>query len=256
MKLNGNTFIKHARIIINIVCIIGWIVVAMGFKVTSDLRNDISVINTTTSTLVNNLETEIASIKDENELLKKRLNEDLSLGKFVIELMTEVRAKLSPMRKQIVAQTVVRVANNIFKERDHKYHFAVLLAMESKFNNNAKSKVDATGIAQIMPKYAKEFANICGIHDYTKNDLKDLELNMTIGACQFNALLHNKTINGNVAAALVAYNAGINSVSFRSLVGLKNIENLEPANYVARFTFLSSEIKNLVKETEDEKKKE
>lgn len=210
---------------------------------TSVLNSKISALNV----IIKNNEKELTDYRT-------RLKDDLELGRFVLSLMSEVKTDLSSTMKQIVAQAVVRVANNIFIEKQHKFHFAVMLAMESKFDNKAKSSVGATGIAQIMPKFADSFAKSCGIDDYSNNDLNDLEVNLTIGACQFNALLLNKNINGNVAAALVAYNAGINSVSFRSLVGLKNMEHVEPANYVARFTFLSSKMENLIKESEDKEK--
>jgi len=242
-----------------------FITLLSSLKIAS-LYDEITTINTVCGDVTSSLNKDInlgdkllLRAKKQITLLNKRLKRDLGLGKFVLELMNEVKSELSPMRKQLVAQTVVRVTNNIFDKMEYKYHFAVLLAMESKFDNNAKSPAGAVGIAQIMPKFAKGFAKVCGIDDYTFKDLRDLELNMTIGACQFNALLLNKNINGNVASALVAYNAGINSISFRSLVGLKNIKHIEPANYVARFTFLSSEIKNLVKKSEkavEERQKE
>ncbi len=180
----------------------------------------------------------IKLLKVQMEELKRQEAEDMALGQFVLSLMNEVNANLSPMRKILVAQTVVRVTNNIFDKKEQKYNFAVLLAIESKFNNTAVSPVGAAGISQVMPQYAKEFATKCGINDYKPDDLKDIELNMTIGACQFNALLQSEKIKGVVAAALVAYNAGINSTSFKSLVGLRNIENVESASYVTKFQFL------------------
>jgi membrane-bound lytic murein transglycosylase MltF len=215
------------------------IVVTLSLVITIKIGNDYVDKN-------KNIFEEYETVKADIQSYRNQLEEDYKLGSFIMMLMDEVKADLSPIKRQILAQTIVRVTNNIFEKQDHKYNFAVLLALESKFNNNAKSPVGAVGISQIMPKYAESFAKICGIDDYTPNDLLDAELNMTIGACQFNALMMNKTINGNVAAALVAYNAGINSVSFRDIVGLKNITASESASYVAKFTFLTSKVTEIL----------
>lgn len=205
------------------------------------------------------LETTLAEnqqIKDDYEPRVLLETEDLEIARLTLLLMNQVNVKMSDARKQMVVQTVVRVTRNVLSTKEHREQFAVLLAIESKFNNKAKSPAGAVGVAQIMPQYAHEFAQICNINDYKKADLNDLELNMTIGACQFRALIESPVINGNVAAALVAYNAGKHSISFKNLTRLRNIDHPEPPNYVARFTFLSEEVKRLSETVELNKKGE
>jgi soluble lytic murein transglycosylase-like protein len=130
----------------------------------------------------------------------------------------------------------------VFDTEQQKQSFAVLLAIESKFDRTAKSSAGAIGAAQIMPQYSKEFAQLCGIHDFVEKELYDLELNIVIGACQFKALL--QSLNGNVAAALVAYNAGKHSMSLKELQGSRNMQNQESLNYVSRFLYVSERAKN------------
>ena len=202
------------------------------------------------------LQTQQVSEDEEVVEIPSKEKEDRSVAKLVLLLMDQVNVDISEARRQIIVQTVVRVTGGIFKEQLHREHFAVLLAIESRFDNGAKSKVGAVGVAQVMPQFAKEFAKICAINDYKRSDLDDMELNMTIGACQFRALLESPVINGNVAAALVAYNAGKHSSSFKNLLRQRNIKHPEPPNYVARFTFLSEEVKKLSDKIEAELEKE
>jgi len=184
---------------------------------------------------------EIRKVKTSQEKM------DEQLGNFIKHLMIEVRAKLTPVHQDLTAQMIVRVANSIFTEQEQKYQFATLIAIESKFDNAAKSTSGAIGITQIMPKYMNDFGKLCNLK-LNKNDLLIAEINMILGACQFRALLQHPLINNNVSAALVAYNAGINSKSFRQLIGLENIDNIETASYTTKFNYLTNKVSNKIKE--------
>lgn len=168
------------------------------------------------------------------------------LGQFVLNLMNQTEVKMSPARRQIIARTVVRVANDVFDHPEHKRWFATVLAIESRFDSKARSKAGAMGIGQLMPQYARGFAKMCGIDDYHPADLKDVELNMTFGACLFRALLESDRIKGNVNAALVGYNAGTKSKSLQQLNRMMNITNKETVNYIARWNFVSESAKNIL----------
>ena len=191
-------------------------------------------------------------LKLNTELKKNKIHEcssetnleDYKLSLYVRNLMDQVGARVSDKKKNILVQTVIRVSNSIFDKQKHKYWYASVLAIESKFDTKARSHVGAQGIAQLMPQFAKGFAKLCGIDDYHRSDLRDAELNMMYGACFFKSLLNNNTINGNVAGALVGYNAGTNSKSFKQLKKLTNITNQETSNYVTKFTYVSEEAKN------------
>lgn len=240
--------------LIVLVIAVGWVFYQKKTSQVHNLSSEIEVLR-------NQVSTHKAQIKElrKKALLLKKYEEqdkkDAALGNYVIRLMDQVGTKITGPRKQITARTVVRVTRDIFETEEERRQFATLLAIESKFNNKSKSSVGAQGISQIMPKFAKSFAKVCGIKDYTKSDLQDLELNMTIGACWFKALLEQKSIKGNVSAALVAYNAGSKSAAFKQLRGLSNMNN-ETSNYVTRFTFLKGEVKRLLEEENQKKEAE
>jgi membrane-bound lytic murein transglycosylase MltF len=182
--------------------------------------------------------------------------EEEELGQYIYSLMNIVNANLSDTKKQITTRAIIRVTFDVLEKQDQRKQFATLLAIESKFNNSAKSPVGATGISQIMPQYSKDFAQLCGIKDYTEADIVDLEINLYLGACLFRALLESPSINNNVALALVAYNAGKGSKAFDQLKRLSNIENTETSNYVAKFTYLRSAVSNIIQKQEEVKTQE
>jgi hypothetical protein len=103
----------------------------------------------------------------------------------------------------------------------------------------------ATGVAQIMPKYAKEFASLCNLGELGPNDVEDTFLNLTLGACLFSHLLKQTS---NSMIALAAYNAGERSSAVKELIRLGTM-NLETANYVAKNAYLREVMKDAGKRT-------
>lgn len=168
---------------------------------------------------------------------------DQIVGDHVMKLIQIVQPDLSVARRQILARTFVRVTGDVLENEEQARYFAILVAIESRFNPTATSTAGAVGMAQIMPAYAKEFGKLCGVSDFTNADLVDPELNLTIGACIFRALLG--VYKGNLAAVLVAYNAGSASLSMKQLQSLGNITNDETPRYVTRFMYLEQMTKKL-----------
>ena len=166
--------------------------------------------------------------------LKSRDNE--KLGKFVLTLMEITKTPITKFQKQNITQHIIRVSGDMFSTLEERKAFAVLIAIESKFSPTAKSSAGATGLSQIIVKFAPEFAGLCGIDNLTNVDLRETEINLILGACQFKRLL--SSFDGNIASALVAYNAGSNSKSLKELQSFSNIANPETANYISRFTYL------------------
>jgi len=231
--------------------IAGLFLVALGVGVIfGGMNSDVSLTQENLKLRAENKTSKETIIKLEQKMLHIIVpkEQDRKLGQLVLNLMEQVNADLSPAKRQIIARTVVRVTNDIFEEQKHKEWFASVLAIESKFNPKARSSVGATGMSQLMPQYAKSFAKMCGITDYHPSDLNDIELNITYGACFFRTLLENQGVNGNIAAALVGYNAGTQSNSLKQLQRLINISNTETVNYIARFTYVSESAKNAVNE--------
>jgi soluble lytic murein transglycosylase-like protein len=162
--------------------------------------------------------------------------DDEQLESYTLLLMKLTRAKLSDFQKVSIAQALVRVSGKIFSSLEQRKWFAVLVANESHFNSSAKSSAGAVGLSQIIPKYAAGFGIPCGITGVLPTELSDVEINLSLGACQFRELIN--TLDGNTAAALVAYNAGQNSQSLKQLLSGSTILNQEAANYPSKAFFL------------------
>jgi hypothetical protein len=163
-----------------------------------------------------------------------------SLLAFTQRLMDDRAGKMPPYKKQLIADSIVRVSEEMFAERERQEQYIVLLAIESGFNPDAKSTAGAIGLSQLMPKYAPGFAKACGIEGLDVADLKHIDLQIKIGACAFKQLLNAN--GGNLAATLVSYNAGMNSSSFKTLVNGGTIQNVEAANYATKHMYLTQKI--------------
>src|SRR5690606_28157815 len=109
-----------------------------------------------------------------------------------------------------------------------------LIRQESGFNPEARSRVGATGLMQLMPNTAKRFNR-----RVTIKRLEDPFLNINIGTKYFSNLL--KRYDTNVVHSLAAYNAGERRVDrwqdeyFTQDTALHNIEEipfLETRKYV------------------------
>ena len=84
---------------------------------------------------------------------------------------------------------------------------AAILFSESSGRVNARSKVDALGLFQLMLPTAKERAEVLGLPEPTESQLlSDPLLNARLGADYFSWLLDRN--DGDVERALIAYNAG------------------------------------------------
>ena len=169
----------------------------------------------------------------------KTKSDDEKLGNFTLLLMDIARADLSPMRRQMLARTLVRVTGEIFTDYSHREAFIGLIAHESRFASTAKSPVGAQGMAQLMPTSAPSFAKLCGLSDFRPADLQDVELNLTLGACFYRDLLEK--LNGNTVAAETAYNGGEYSESLKSLLAQRQISNMETSNYATAIAFKKEE---------------
>jgi soluble lytic murein transglycosylase-like protein len=161
-------------------------------------------------------------------------------------MMNIVNFQGSFAKKNILARNIVNVSNDIFSSLEEKKQFVTMVAIESKFNSEAVSGAGAVGLTQVIPKYAKEFAEKCGMDDVRQEDLKNPEINLLVGACRFKALLD--AFNGNTAAALVAYNAGAGSDQLKQLKSLRNITNVESSSYVAKWLYLKNKADSESKE--------
>ncbi|MDS1030753.1 lytic transglycosylase domain-containing protein [Bacillota bacterium LX-D] len=84
-----------------------------------------------------------------------------------------------------------------------------VIRVESKFRADAKSPRGACGLMQLMPETAKWVTKKMGI-SYAEEKLFDPEFNIKVGSWYLAYLISE--FNGNVPAALAAYNGGRGNV--------------------------------------------
>lgn len=132
------------------------------------------------------------------------------------EVLTFFGKKDSPEKlKKFIASTnrklssadVERYSSYILtysKQYDVDYKLvAAVIAQESKFKVNAKSRVGALGLMQVMPTTGKNVAQKLKLHNYSLLDAND---NIQIGV-KFISMLH-KEYKGDINLMLAHYNGG------------------------------------------------
>ncbi len=132
------------------------------------------------------------------------------------EVLTFFGKKDSPEKlKKFIASTnhklsdadINRYSNYILtysKQYDVDYKLvAAIIAQESKFKVNAKSRVGALGLMQVMPTTGKNVAQKLKLSSYNLTDAKD---NIQIGV-KFISMLY-KEYKGDINLMLAHYNGG------------------------------------------------
>lgn len=161
------------------------------------------------------------------------------LWSFTRETMKVCKAKMSEGKEILLAKQIARIAEERLEGRTHQEAFVLLICIESRFDGNARSKVGAIGLTQVMPKLVPDFAKACGIGEITAVDAADSETNLTLGACVFRSLLDR--FNGNVTLSLAGYNSGPDSPTTRKM-GALQMGHPETAGYVAAFAMLKEKM--------------
>ena len=137
------------------------------------------------------------------------------------------------------------------KERGLDPNFVrALILQESYYNPEAKSRVGATGLMQLMPPTAKEHAARLHI-PFAVSRLENPDVNVNLGTYHLKMLVN--MFGGNTYLATAAYNAGQGNVmKWRRAAPNKPTDELlesipfpETRNYVKRVTMLKSAYERL-----------
>lgn len=81
-----------------------------------------------------------------------------------------------------------------------------LIHQESRFIHSARSYVGASGLMQLMPSTAKWVAQTIDMHDYSKENIYEPDVNLRLGTAYLRLLLNR--LDDNFILATTAYNAG------------------------------------------------
>jgi hypothetical protein len=162
-------------------------------------------------------------------------------GEFITDMMTRCGAGLSAAKTAILRDQILRVIHTRVEGVEAQQAFVYILCIESKYQQKARSPVGAVGIAQIMPKFANDFAKMCALGDIQPDDIQDTEVNLHLGACLFNKLVKD---SGNIFLAAAMYNAGAASSSVKNLKALVNPVH-ETAGYIAKVAYLKAEMEKV-----------
>jgi soluble lytic murein transglycosylase-like protein len=185
---------------------------------------------------VRSLEAEVGKIKSDEEY-------NNSLGQYILNLMhnTSAGAQLSQARKQILTKSIVRVANDVFAQTEHKHAFAVVLSIESEFMKYAHSSTGPRGLSQVAKAAFLEGLKYCGIENVKDDDIWETDINLYAGACYFRNLIER--FDGDPMQAIaIAYNQGPNSKDAKTYSKSGRADNIEGLKYIARFTYLTKTV--------------
>lgn len=81
-----------------------------------------------------------------------------------------------------------------------------LIRQESRFVQQARSHVGASGLMQVMPATARFVARKIGLDGYSQAQMNDINTNILLGTNYLNMVLND--LDGSQAMATAAYNAG------------------------------------------------
>lgn len=81
-----------------------------------------------------------------------------------------------------------------------------LIRQESRFITDARSRVGASGLMQLMPATARWVAKKIGMKDFTPSSVNDFDTNTVLGTNYLNMVLGK--LNGSQVLATAGYNAG------------------------------------------------
>ena len=126
---------------------------------------------------------------------------------FVFFILFEVRLHMKVFYPKLYQPIVEKYASMYNVDPDLIY---AVIRVESHFNSDAVSHQNAIGLMQITEQTGQWGAEEIGISDFTKEMLKDPNINIQIGSWYLNIL--DKEFNGNRKLVLAAYNGGSGNV--------------------------------------------
>ncbi len=152
-----------------------------------------------------------------NRSVKKRRRKRLAIGTAVVAagiVAGVLLGALGTLERGIQELTLPLKHEDVIRQQSREKHVdAALIAgviyAESKFSDRTSS-AGARGLMQITPEAAKDIERHSGGSTFRFSDLSDPEINIRYGTFLLHELLER--YDGDVVAALAAYNAGPGNV--------------------------------------------
>ena len=154
---------------------------------------------------------ELLSDYDDEELKTLKFNFFMKLFKSNSDFLSSFKFISKAIDMNMVSSSLINIRNlfpTLYEKEirasktglDHNLVLS-LIRQESAFNHEAKSRVGARGLMQLMPNTAKRFVRVKKL-----NDLYEPMKNVRAGSLYLKKLL--KRFDGNLVLALGSYNAG------------------------------------------------
>lgn len=160
---------------------------------------------------------QIQELEGQLAVYKNKEEAALRLGQYTLNMMVRSGSgrTLSEARKIVLAQDVVRVAMDIFPDKEeHRKAFVAVVAIESGFDRLAQSPTGPKGLGQLAKAAFKDGSSYCALPHSNDTDVWETTINLYSSACYFRSLLEAN--NNDPLIAIVAYNQGGNSASMKS----------------------------------------
>lgn len=162
---------------------------------------------------------------------------------YLLKLTAICRADLSEVLRKVRVRYLKQVGEEMFPDPINRKWFYFVPCIENNFGHARKSEVGAVGFMQVMPKFAQEFANKCGLGKLGPKDLEDVQVNILVGACQFKYLM--EYYKGDPTLALAAYNSGQDSPTVKKIqVGDVRSGSQETQGYLAAAFVIDTKMKD------------
>ena len=141
--------------------------------------------------------------------------------------------------RSIFPEFMPKVTKQALAEQNSDFPWFVatsIIRQESAFNMDARSRVNAQGLMQLMPATARGVAKKIGLKNYNLLDGKD---NIRLGVAYFSSLM--KKYDNKIHLALSGYNAGPTTTDY----WLSSRENLAPIEFIESIPY--RETRNYIK---------
>lgn len=156
---------------------------------------------------------------------------ELPLADYIDRAISAADPAIGVTERKQLSSMLVSIADATFTSKEHKIYWIALIGVESGFNQRAKSSAGAVGLGQLMVRYYVGIAKQCGLGELAADTITDRYINAGVSACYFKYLINQS--DNSVSLALVAYNAGINSSSYKH-ASKGGVPVTETAGYVSK----------------------